>query len=138
MVQLLHELFSLEEDFQFNAQKQRAGLTQLLDSDRSLVLVAETDARVIGMCSGQVLISTAEGGPCLLVEDVVVTENHRGHGTGRKLLEGLSNLADQRGISRLQLLADLNNQDALDFYRKSGWQPTRLICLRTYSSNGRR
>jgi GNAT superfamily N-acetyltransferase len=64
------------------------------------------------------------------VEDVVVEAAWRGQGLGRRLLAALADWAGEQGISRLQLLADRNNQPALDFYRQLGWQTTALICLR--------
>ena len=82
------------------------------------------------MCSGQLTISTAEGGFSLLVEDVVVAEPWQGRGVGRELLAALEQWAASRKVGRLQLLADRNNTVALEFYRKLGWQPTELICQR--------
>jgi GNAT superfamily N-acetyltransferase len=82
------------------------------------------------MASIQTLISTAEGGPVGLVEDVVVAKSWRGRGIGQNLLEALGDWARQHGLTRLQLLADRHNRNALDFYAKDGWQPTALICLR--------
>ena len=38
--------------------------------------------------------------------------------------------AVDRGLSRLQLLADDRNRSAFDFYRKMGWRTTQLLCLR--------
>ena len=38
------------------------------------------------MCTVQTLISTAEGGPVGLVEDVIVRADYRGHGIGARLL----------------------------------------------------
>jgi GNAT superfamily N-acetyltransferase len=37
--------------------------------------------------------------------------------------------ARERGVKRLELLADRNNSPALEFYRKLNWQSTQLICL---------
>jgi ribosomal protein S18 acetylase RimI-like enzyme len=136
MILLLQGLFSLEADFQFNRDLQEAGLKQLLNADGALALVAEDQGRVVGMCTGQTVISTAEGGPALLVEDVVVSPDRQGKGIGRILLQALVDRASQQGISRLQLLADRNNDSALAFYEKLGWQSTRLICLRTYTDRG--
>jgi GNAT superfamily N-acetyltransferase len=76
------------------------------------------------------LVSTAEGGLSLLVEDVVVQEQWRGRGVGRLLIEALSGWAKANKVSRLQLLADRNNIPALDFYRRLDWHTTELICLR--------
>jgi len=134
MILLLKSLFAFEADFGFDPARQEAGLRQLLGSDHALLLVAEQQGRVIGMCSGQIVISTAEGGPALLVEDVVVAAERRGEGTGTLLLQHLAQWAAGRGISRLQLLADRTNSEALTFYAKLGWQTTQLICLRTYNT----
>jgi len=131
MVALLRVLFTLEADFGVDRDKQRRALRLLLEDDRACLLVAEAESGVIGMCSGQLVISTAEGGPALLVEDVVVAESFRGRGVGRLLMEALQNWAATVNATRLQLLADRNNAAALDFYRRLGWTQTELICLRT-------
>ena len=130
LVSLLAALFSIEEDFVFDAPKQRRGLTLMLENERGCVLVAEAEGEVVGMCSGQLLVSTAEGGLSLLVEDVVVHEPWRRRGVGRLLLEAISGWSKAKKASRLQLLADRNNIPALDFYRHQGWRTTELICLR--------
>ena len=131
LVALLQVLFSIEEDFNSDPARQRSGLEMMLDHDGAVILVAEAESRVIGMCSGQFTISTAEGGAALLVEDVVVAEAWQGQGVGRKLMQALEQWAQAEKVERLQLLADRNNQVALEFYTTLGWQSTELICLRT-------
>jgi ribosomal protein S18 acetylase RimI-like enzyme len=136
MVSLLGMLFAIEEDFEVDEERQRRGLALMLDNRQGLLLVAEIKGQVIGMCSGQILISTAEGRPSLLMEDVVVAEGFRGRGTGRLLVTALAEWAAAQGASRLQLLADRKNNYALAFYARLGWQTTGLICLRKYQENG--
>lgn len=130
LVDLLRMLFGIEADFDFDAARQRKGLAMLLAHEAAVILVAEAAGQVIGMCSGQLTISTAEGGFSLLVEDVVVAGPWQGKGVGRELLAALEEWAEARKIGRLQLLADRNNVAALEFYRKLGWQSTELICQR--------
>ena len=130
LVGLLGLLFAMEEDFCFDAARQRQGLALLLDDERARVLVAERADGVVGMCTGQLVVSTAEGGPALLVEDVVVDANHRGRGVGRALLAALADWASGRGVRRLQLLADGSNGPALAFYDRLGWRATALVCRR--------
>lgn len=132
LVGLLHTLFSIEEDFSADTGKQRRGLELMLAGAQSQVLVAEADGQVVGLCTGQVVISTAEGGAAILVEDMVVAEGYRGQGIGRLLLSGLIDWARGLGATRMQLLADENNQPALDYYRHLGWQQTALHCWRLY------
>jgi GNAT superfamily N-acetyltransferase len=128
---LLRTLFAIEKDFTFDEETQRRGLQMMLYHDRGCLLVAEVEDRLIGMCSGQLTISTAEGGPALLIEDVVIERGWRGKGVGRRLMTEVCNWArTHHNISLLQLLADRHNANALAFYKKLGWQTTELICLR--------
>jgi ribosomal protein S18 acetylase RimI-like enzyme len=132
LVGLLKELFTIEADFNFDSEKQAFGLNLLLTSDKDFILVAELlhGKKVLGMCTVQTLISTAEGGPVGLLEDLVVAADSRHQGVGAKLLTEAVNWAECQGLKRLQLLADKNNLPALNFYQKQGWQSTQLVCLR--------
>ncbi len=133
LVGLLQQLFSLETDFVPDAQKQRRGLELLLQRpQQAVVLVALLDDEIVGMCSVQILVSTAEGGEVALVEDVVVDAGRRGEGVGSALLEALQRWGQERGLSRLQLLADRGNTSALDFYYRRGWSPTQLSAWRRF------
>ncbi|MGE0082304.1 MAG: N-acetyltransferase family protein [Thiohalomonadaceae bacterium] len=129
---LLAALFALESDFAPDGARQRAGLAALLASPQARVFVAEAGQGVIGMCTVQVLISTAQGGRVGLVEDVIVRNGWRGRGVGRALLAALEDWARGDGLSRLQLLANVDNRPAHDFYRKSGWSETRLGAWRRF------
>ena len=137
MILLLKSLFAIEADFSFDPDRHRVALGMLLNSDTSLVLVAEMDRQVVGMCSGQTVISTAEGGPALLVEDVVVASAMQGRGIATRMLQRLAEWARTRKITRLQLLADRGNNKALTFYTRRGWQTTQLLCLRRYLEKSR-
>lgn len=132
LVGLIEELFSIEEDFIFDEEKQRKGLLLMLDDQgKHFVMVAELNEKVIGMCSVQTLISTAEGGFAGVIEDMIVSKKYRGKGVGRCLLKSIKAESKEKGLLRLQLLADKNNTDALEFYKKTGWCRTQLICLRS-------
>lgn len=130
LTELLGVLFSIEEDFEADAGKQGRGLALMLQGDSREVLVAEADGRVVGMVSAQLLISTAEGAPSALLEDLVVREECREKKIGLRLLAGIENWAREQGATRCQLLADRDNAPALTFYEKNGWGATNLICLR--------
>jgi GNAT superfamily N-acetyltransferase len=131
MVELLRQLFALEPDFRFDPVRQRRGLALLLgDRLRRVALVAERDGVVVGMVTGQLVVSTSEGGGSVLVEDMVVIDAARRQGVGRLLLRAVETWARDRGATRLQLLADRENEAALRFYERLGWSGTRLVCLR--------
>ncbi|WP_242339315.1 GNAT family N-acetyltransferase [Anaeromyxobacter sp. SG66] len=131
LARLLGILFSIEADFRPDPERQRRGLALMLgEPERRAVLVAERGGEVVGMVTAQLVVSTAEGGPAALVEDLVVDAAERGRGVGRRLLEAIEGWAAARGASRLQLLADRENDPALAFYARTGWRATRLVCLR--------
>jgi len=130
LVGLLQDLFAIEVDFQPDPAKQESGLRQLLATPGGHIWVAEAGGCVVGMCTLQVLVSTAEGGPVGLVEDVVVAAARRGCGIGGMLLAAAERWSRANGLTRLQLLADRDNHPALEFYRRHGWDETRLVGLR--------
>jgi len=132
LIVLLQMLFSIEEDFIFDAEKHYKGLDLLLEQETSAIFVAEDHGDVIGMVTGQLLISSAEGCHALLIEDLVVAPDHRNRKIAQSLLQALGSWAGKRGATRMQLLADKNNKHALSFYNKCDWTQTQLICLRKY------
>lgn len=131
MCQLLKILFSIEEDFKFNDEKQVNGLKMMLqDKDKNCIFVAQFGKEIVGMISGQCLISTAEGGISVLVEDVVVKSNYRNNKIGEKLLLNMEEWARSKGAKRCQLLADKDNFNAIEFYKYFNWINTNLVCLK--------
>ncbi|MCH3963135.1 MAG: GNAT family N-acetyltransferase [Clostridium sp.] len=81
LIELLRELFLIEDNFVFDNGKQKQGLEMMLeDSNNRRIFVADLDGRVVGMISGQILISTAERAAYVLVEDVVVNRVYRRQG----------------------------------------------------------
>jgi GNAT superfamily N-acetyltransferase len=132
LLALLEELFAIEADFNFSAEKQKRGLKLLMQSSSCAVQAALEDREIVGMVSGQLTISTAEGCSSLLIEDLVVKRSLRGQGIGRQLIENIGQWGYSHGASRMQLLADCDNHRGLQFYNVNGWRRTRLICLRKY------
>jgi GNAT superfamily N-acetyltransferase len=126
MADLLGELFGIETDFMARPERQRAGLRALLRGKGRYAIVAEEDGTVVGMATLQIIVSTAEGGPVGLVEDVVVCSHYRGRGIGTKLLTALEAIARREGLLRLQLLADERNGPAACFYGGLGWSMTNM------------
>lgn len=127
---LLTELFTIETDFKIDENIQKQGLKLIIEDQNSVVLLKEIDGKIVGMCTMQRLISTAEGGIVGLIEDMVVLSGNRGRGSGSELLMEMEKIASSMGMKRIQLLADKNNRDAIDFYMKNGWNGTSMICLR--------
>jgi GNAT superfamily N-acetyltransferase len=129
LVKLLNTLFSIEQDFTPDEVAQRSGLKMLLDNPThgQIFVAHHPQAKVIGMVSAQLVISTAMGAPSAWLEDMVVFEPFRGQGVGKALLDSAKEWAKAKGAKRIQLVADADNAPALEFYKHLDWQPTRLF-----------
>jgi ribosomal protein S18 acetylase RimI-like enzyme len=82
------------------------------------------------MANALITVSTAEGERVLLLEDVIVSREHRGNGLGRRLVEHVLDWACKQGMARVTLLADRDNQAALDFYHRLGFESSHMTVLR--------
>ncbi|ARU31428.1 hypothetical protein CAP31_06870 [Sulfuriferula sp. AH1] len=132
LITLLDALFTIEQDFTPDHAAQHQGLELLLQQPGMayIAVARHTDGAVIGMASAQLVVSTAEGAYSAWIEDVVVDANYRQHGIGSALLASVLDWAASKGATRAQLLADMDNIPALDFYQRAGWKKTRLVAHR--------
>ncbi len=123
---LVSELLASEVDFEPDYDKQYRGLKLLLDDPNSLLLAAEAGGKVVGVCGVQRLISTAQGGYSILIEDLVIDRNYRQRGLGKQFLDHVADWARAHGITRMQLLCDETNLSGQKFYARTGWEKTHL------------
>ena len=127
LVELLRQLFELEQDFEPDASKQQAGLSLMLESPFAELLVAECGGRVAGFCGVQLQISTAMGSYAAQIEDLVLHPEFRRRGIGSRLLDAAGAWAKQRGARRLQLNCDDQNLPAMLLYEARNWIRTHLF-----------
>lgn len=133
LVELLHDLFSMEADFVPNRENQTRGLKLILEQpSRGRIFVLRNDHKIIGMINLLITISTAEGGFVLLLEDLVVHREHRGQGYGSNLLEYAIDFAQQKNFLRITLLSDRPNDVLKKFYLERGFVESDMIPLRLY------
>lgn len=131
LADLLAELFTLESDFTSDREKQLRGLRLILnDPAIGRLFVLRVDGVVTGMANALITISTAEGGPVVLLEDVIVSRGHRGMGLGRRVFEHVVAWASEQGMKRVTLLADGDNRSALAFYNNLEFELSNMVVLR--------
>jgi ribosomal protein S18 acetylase RimI-like enzyme len=131
LIELLHILFTQEHELVPDATKQRRGLSRILgDPSVGRIYVAREDARVLGMVSILRSVSTAEGGPVGLLEDLVVRPECRGQGVGARLLAYAIAQAEADGLLRLMLLTDGDNLGAQRLYEKAGFARSGMLPMR--------
>lgn len=131
LVTLLGVLFSQELEFTPDEAKQRRALESLLsDEAKGSVYVARDDGRVVAMASLIYTVSSAEGGPAALFEDLIVHPARRGRGIGTALLGFIIQEARRLGVLRLTLLTDAQNERAQALYRKLGFADSSMKPMR--------
>ena len=134
LVGLLALLFGIEKDFSADPGKQKIGLELLLKNPQTAtVQVARNVAgKTIGMVSAQLVISTAQGAKSAWIEDMVIDAAYLKHGIGKQLLQNTLAWAKINGATRAQLLVDIENAQALGFYKHLRWESTQLQACRKF------
>lgn len=133
LADLLFDLFSHEQDFTPDREKQLRGLQLILEQpSRGRIFVVRNETKIIGMINLLITISTAEGGFVLLLEDLVIERDHRGQGYGDRLLQHAFDFAREKGFHRITLLTDKPNIRATRFYLNHGFVESDMIPLRKY------
>lgn len=128
---LLGELFSEESDFRPNKEKQLRGLRLIFEQpNRGRVFVLRRDRSIVGMINLLFTISTAEGGFVILLEDLVIHREHRGHGYGSMLLDYAIEFARQKSFKRITLLTDRPELRSQSFFRKHGFYESPMLPMR--------
>jgi AraC family transcriptional regulator of adaptative response/methylated-DNA-[protein]-cysteine methyltransferase len=131
LVALLTILFSEEAEFMPDYEKQTRALEQILaDESTGTVYVARDEGRVVAMASLLYTVSTAEGGTAALFEDLVVLPTHRGQGIATSLVAFMIAEARTRGVLRLTLLTDMQNERAQALYRRLGFIDSSMKPMR--------
>ena len=131
MADLLAELFTLESDFQPEREKQLRGPRLILENPQiGRLFVFRVGDEIAGMANALITISTVEGCPVVLLEDVIVKEKFRRLNLGRRLVESILNWARANGMPRVTLLADQDNAPALAFYERLGFELSAMKVLR--------
>ena len=107
-------------------------LSSQLDSDDSLVLVAERGDEIIGyVFAGIEPMSWKElRGPAGFIHDLLVTDDARGAGTGERLLEEAVAWLTERGVPRVMLWTAAPNTGAQRLFERHGFRPTMIEMTR--------
>ena len=131
MCSLLSCLFSQEEEFVADYQKQQNGLKMIIeDSSIGDIYVATIDKKVVAMVSTLYSVSTALGARVAILEDMVVDEKFQNQQIGTKLIEyALDTLKDKK-IKRVTLLTDNINEKAKRFYERLGFKSSPMVPYR--------
>jgi N-acetylglutamate synthase-like GNAT family acetyltransferase len=131
LAELIGDLFDQGEEFEANAETQKHGLRLILEAPtKGRIYVIRTDHRILGMVNLLFTISTAEGGPVILMEDLVIHPDHRRLGLGGQLLEYVKDFATKKGFKRITLLTEDISEESLEFFARHGFADSAMTPMR--------
>lgn len=79
--------------------------------------VAENETGIVGIALYYIKYSTWKG-PCIFLEDLIVTQDQRGKGIGTALFEKMIQIAKEMKVPRLEWQVLEWNKPAINFYKK--------------------
>jgi len=133
LTDLVMSLLEMEADFTPCQEKQRHGLRLILEQPgRGRIFVLRSEHKIIGMVSLLFTISTAEGGFVILMEDVFVRQEHRGHGYGTRLVEHVKDFARRKDFKRITLLTDRVSEESQRFFQRNGFTHANMVPMRLF------
>ena len=105
---------------ELNSNIEQMSLTQVLQNEEAIIFVVAADNnQLAGMASMAIykVISGHKG----MIEDVVVSKQHRGKGIGRKLMNKLLLEAKNRKLSEVLLFSGHHREAAINLYKSLGF-----------------
>jgi GNAT superfamily N-acetyltransferase len=96
-------------------------LPTLLDNTECYVFVYEYNEDVIGLLTCQVIMELGLEKNTMLITYLVVNEQYRGIGAGRRLEQHCCDLATAKGCGRIQLHCSVRRTRAHNFYKSLGY-----------------
>ena len=131
LAELLSDLFHREAEFRPDQTKQLRGLELIITQpNRGRIFVLRSFDRIIAMINLLFTISTAEGGAVIILEDLIVRQEHRGQGFGAQLLEYAIEFAKQKDFLRITLLTDRLDEPAKRFFQNHGFRESLMVPMR--------
>ena len=138
LCELLELLFSQEAEFKPDYKTQSEGLTKIIsNSEIGEIIVARESSKIIGMANLLYTVSTALGSRVAILEDMVVSPDARGKGVGSKIIDYCLTITKQKGVKRITLLTDFDNDGAHRFYEQHGFTRSSMIVFRKATYNSR-
>ncbi len=128
VVRLMEELTdSISDTEGLDVTAVAGNLQALLRSPDSYLLVAVSGDDIVGFINFAVRRTVLHAGPSGLIDELVVTEGHRGRGVGRRLILAAAEKCRQIGCCELEVSTEKANRDARDFYKECGFHDDAVL-----------
>lgn len=106
-----------------------ARLSELLETPRARVLLAEEGGEILGAASLWVKPDLAHGDTVVEVPMLAVASGQRRQGVGKRLMAEVQRIAADNGANLIELVATRDNLPAREFYRSLGFVEANVVAL---------
>ena len=124
LITVNHEVFSAFEkllsQLSDNIKLTKENLSEVINSKDTYIFVAEEDGEIIGILT--LITYLIPSGRKSWIEDVVVNNNIRGKGIGRKLVQHAIDHASAMGITKIDLTSSFERVATNELYQKMGFK----------------
>jgi GNAT superfamily N-acetyltransferase len=129
---LLVPLFDAYRQFyrqRSDPERARRFLLERFKHSQSVIFLAFGGIAAIGFTQLYPSFSSGAMARIFILNDLFVTPEARGRGTGSALLRAASEYARRIGALRLVLSTELNNAAAQSLYERLGWERDMTFCM---------
>ncbi|MDR1554336.1 MAG: GNAT family N-acetyltransferase [Prevotellaceae bacterium] len=117
--ELLKQLWT---DVQLNYETLQTVYENALKSDRQKLIIGLIDNKIIGFCSLTVKNSLWQSGNLGHIDELVVDENFRKYGIGKKLMDAITKIAKENNCKQTELSSAFHRKEAHQFYENLGYE----------------
>jgi len=125
---LVEELYNtLEYQEGMDEELDQAKFANILNEPNIIIFVAEAAGVLIGYLTLGINKSLLDVGPTAIIEELMVTEDHRKKGVGKKLVEVAIDKCKQLACSEIGVGTESSNKKAKTFYSNIGFKEIGVI-----------
>lgn len=104
----------------------RKRISQYIDEKDKRIIISEQNSKVVGLASMALLPRLNRTKLEMYIPELVVSENHRGSGVGKSLIEACISIAKKKKCFRIRLESGNQRKGAHRFYKKIGFEQSAL------------
>jgi GNAT superfamily N-acetyltransferase len=123
-----HEITRADAERVFDRMEDAPGMYQNL--------VAAADGQVVGLLTMVYYQTLFHRGGTALINELVVTERHRGGGVGQALVQRAMEMARRDGLDEIEVGTENDNARARAFYKRAGFDEEYVLLGREFESGG--
>lgn len=107
---------------------------RMIDEPRSHILLAETNGQIVGLISFTTRQTLLHPAPSGLIDELIVSRQHRRKGLGRRLVTEAVEYCRKLGCVEVEVSTEKENRTARAFYRRCGFEEDAVLLERHFTS----